>query len=279
MTTIKEALAEALSRLDTESPRLDAEVLLAFALGQPRSHLLAWPDKPLDAETAARFATLIERRAAGEPVAHLTGRREFWSMELEVTADTLIPRPETETLVEQALLRIPADAAWRIADLGSGSGAIALAIARERPGCRIVGVERSAAALAVAERNRARLGLAGVEFRQGDWFTPLAGERFEMLLANPPYIAEGDPHLERGDVRFEPRSALTAGSDGLDDIRHLVEAAPAYLKTPGWLLLEQGADQAGAVRQLLAARGYRELACHPDGAGRPRVSAARHPGH
>ncbi len=275
MKTIREALQEAVAQLATDSARLDAEVLLAHVLGKPRSHLFAWPEKTLAEEESARFATLIARRASGEPVAYLTGRREFWSLELEVTPATLIPRPETELLVEEALSRIPADAAWHIADLGTGSGAIALAIASERPRCRLLAVDRSPEALAVAERNRARLGLSNLELRAGDWFEPLADERFQMILANPPYVAEDDPHLERGDVRHEPRTALAAGPEGLDALRRILEQAPDFLTPPGWLLLEHGRDQATAVERLLLGRGFRDPLTLADIAGHPRLTLAR----
>lgn len=259
----------------SDSARLDAELLLCHVLGRPRSYLYTWPEHQLgDAERQALEA-LVERRLEGEPIAHIIGKREFWSLELSVSAETLIPRPETELLVEAALDRIPEQAAWQIADLGTGSGAIALAIASERPRCHITAVERSAGALAVARENARRLGIDNVEFLPGDWFAPLAGRRFEMVLSNPPYIPDTDPHLARGDVRFEPRSALAAGADGLSDIRQLVSGAPQFLQQPGWLLLEHGYDQGAAVTALLREAGYAEVADLADLQGHGRVAVGR----
>jgi release factor glutamine methyltransferase len=275
---IQHALAAA-TRLEagSDTPRLDAELLLCQVLGVNRTYLYTWPERELSATQQQDYEALLERRAAGEPVAHILGRREFWSLELAVTPETLIPRPETELLVEAALARIPVDAAWQIADLGTGSGAIALAIASERPHCRISAVERSAGALAVARQNGARLGIDNVEFLAGSWFEPLAGRRFQMIVSNPPYIPRQDPHLSQGDVRFEPLTALAAGEDGLDDIRSLVAAAPHYLLAPGWLLLEHGYDQGEAVTALLGEAGYVETADLRDLQGQGRVALARWP--
>lgn len=273
--TITTLLAWAAGRLTGATARLDAEILLAHTLQRPRSHLRARPEAGVPADVAARFRALIERRAAGSAVAHLTGTREFWSLPLAVTTDTLIPRPETELLVEQALLRIPADASWDILDLGTGSGAIALAIASERPACRVTATDVSIAALAVARRNAERLALGNVAFLAGDWFAPVAGRRFHLLASNPPYIAEHDPHLRQGDVRFEPRGALAAGADGLDCIRTLAAEAPGHLFDNGWLLLEHGHDQGAAVRRLLAGHGYRDIATQRDLAGHERITLAR----
>jgi release factor glutamine methyltransferase len=259
----------------SDSARLDAELLLCHALGRPRSYLYTWPEQELDEEQAEALEKLVERRQGGEPVAHILGKREFWSLELAVSTDTLIPRPETELLVEAALARIPEQAEWAVADLGTGSGAIALAIASERPRCRITAVERSAGALAMARQNAQRLGLGNVEFLQGDWFAPLAGRRFQVILSNPPYIPDNDPHLSRGDLRFEPRSALAAGPDGLADLRQLVSGAPAFLCPPGWLLLEHGYDQGGAVTGLLDTAGYAEVADLTDLQGHGRVAVGR----
>jgi release factor glutamine methyltransferase len=277
--TIAAALFDTTARLSAVSPtpRLDAEVLLSLATGLTRSALLAGGQRSLEREAAARFAELVDRRCSGEPVAYLSGRREFWSLELEVGPAVLIPRPETELLVEQALERVPADAQWAIADLGTGSGAVALAIAMERPRCRVVATDQDPRALAFAERNRARLGAANVTLRAGAWCAPLHAELFHVIVSNPPYVCDDDPHLDRGDVRFEPRSALAGGGDGLDAIRALLDCAPARLRPGGWLLLEHGFDQAPAVRGLLAAAGLVDVSTFPDLAGRPRVSAARLP--
>lgn len=271
---IQHTLASATERLRgvSDTARLDAELLLCQVLGVSRSYLFTWPERELSAEQLGILEPLLARREAGEPVAHILGRREFWSLELAVTVDTLIPRPETELLVEAALERIPPDAAWQIADLGTGSGAIALAIASERPNCRITAVERSPAALEVARQNAERLAIPNVRFLPGSWFEPLTGQRFELIVSNPPYIPRLDPHLSEGDVRFEPMTALAAGEDGLDDIRHLVANAPLFLQSPGWLLLEHGYDQGEAVTTLLREAGYAEVADLPDLQGHGRVA-------
>lgn len=257
------------------SARLDAELLLCHVLGRPRGYLYTWPEAELGEVDRQAFEGLVERRLGGEPIAHIIGRREFWSLELDVSADTLIPRPETELLVEAALERIPERAQWSVADLGTGSGAIALAIAGERPNCHITAVERSEGALAVALRNIRRLGPGNIELLQGNWFTPLAGRRFEMILSNPPYIPDSDPHLRQGDVRFEPLSALAAGADGLADIRYLIAEAAEYLQDPGWLLLEHGYDQGAAVTALMRDAGYLDVADLADLQGHGRVAIGR----
>src|SRR5690606_29533287 len=226
-------------------------------------------------QDAARFEALVARRAAGEPVAYLVGTRGFWRLELAVTPDTLVPRPETELLVELALARIDPRAAARVADLGTGSGAIALAIAGERPRARVVATDASAAALEVARANAAALGLGNVEFRHGDWWAPLAGERFALVASNPPYIADGDAHLAQGDLRFEPRAALASGADGLDAIRAIVAGAPAHLRDGGWLLVEHGWEQGAAVRALFEAAGFDEVATERDLEQRDRVTLGR----
>lgn len=274
---IASALQQAVSRLQavSDSPRLDAELLLCRVLEQGRSYLFTWPERPLTASQSAAYEGLVERRAGGEPVAHILGERGFWTLDLKVTPDTLIPRPETELLVEAALARIPEDAAWQVADLGTGSGAIALAIAAERPNSHLCAVERSAAALAVARENAQTQGLDNIEFVQGDWFVPLQGRRFDMIVSNPPYIPHEDPHLAQGDVRFEPLTALASGEDGLDDIRHLIAAAPDYLALSGWLLLEHGYDQGEAVLTLLRQAGYQAVEDLHDLHGHGRVAVAR----
>jgi release factor glutamine methyltransferase len=247
-------------------------MLLAHVVEQPRAWLYAHGDDDVDGETATRFARLLERRAVGEPVAYLTGNRGFWRFDLRVTPDTLVPRPETELLVELALQRLPPEQPLRIADLGTGSGAIALALASERPRARVVASDASVAALAVARGNAVALGLANVEFREGDWLAPLHAERFDLIAANPPYVAVGDPHLEQGDLRFEPTAALSSGSDGLDAIRAIVRAAPSHLAPGGWLLLEHGSDQGTAVRDLLHHAGFSAVETAPDLERRDRVT-------
>lgn len=255
----------------------DAALLLAHALGRPRAWLYAHGDEAPDPAAMQRFEALLARREAGEPVAYLTGRRGFWRHELRVTPDTLVPRPETERLVELALERLAPGAPLRIADLGTGSGAIALALALERPRAKVVATDASPAALAVARGNADALGAGNIEFRHGSWFEPLAGERFDLVASNPPYVADGDPHLAQGDLRFEPAAALASGADGLDDIRVIARDAPAHLVPGGWLLLEHGFDQGAAVRALLHAAGFAEVGTGRDLEGRDRVGFGRWP--
>ncbi|RKJ87743.1 peptide chain release factor N(5)-glutamine methyltransferase [Aeromonas veronii] len=259
-----------------ESPRADADVLLCHLLGCRRSYLMTWPERELDAAQQATLQGWLARRLNGEPIAHLVGEREFWSLPLKVSPATLIPRPDTEVLVEQALTRIP-QRPCAVLDLGTGTGAIALALKSERPEVDVWAVDRMADAAALARENSAALGLP-IEVRDGSWFEPL-GEpdrdetpRFAVIVSNPPYIDGADPHLEQGDVRFEPRSALVADDAGLADIRHIVAHAPAYLLTDGWLLLEHGWDQGEAVRQLLRDGGYREVATVRDYGDNDRVT-------
>ncbi|WP_139463481.1 peptide chain release factor N(5)-glutamine methyltransferase [Aeromonas veronii] len=259
-----------------ESPRADADVLLCHLLGCRRSYLMTWPERELDAAQQATLQGWLARRLNGEPIAHLVGEREFWSLPLKVSPATLIPRPDTEVLVEQALTRIP-QGPCAVLDLGTGTGAIALALKSERPEVDVWAVDRMADAAALARENSAALGLP-IEVRDGSWFEPL-GEpdrdntpRFAVIVSNPPYIDGADPHLEQGDVRFEPRSALVADDAGLADIRHIVAHAPAYLLPDGWLLLEHGWDQGEAVRQLLRDGGYREVATVRDYGDNDRVT-------
>jgi len=257
---------EALALLE---PR-EARLLLARATGFSEASVLAHPERELPAEAEARFRDFAARRARGEPVAYILGEKEFYGLPLAVTPAVLIPRPETELLVELALGE-PFQAAL---DLGTGSGAVALALKRGRPQARVVGVERSAAALAVAQRNAVRLGL-DVELRHGPWFEPLAGERFDLVVANPPYVSEGDPHLLEGDVRFEPRSALVAGGDGLEAVREILREARAHLTPGARILLEHGLGQDAAVRRLLGEAGLEDVRSWPDLAGIARVSGGR----
>lgn len=275
MATIMTLLAEA-QLPDLPSARLDAELLLAAALGKPRSFLRTWPERVVDREVRERFEGWLARRRAGEPVAYILGRQGFWSLDLEVAPHTLIPRPDTELLVETALQLLPASPA-RVLDLGTGTGAIALALACERLSWQVSGVDRIPEAVALAERNRERLRLANVGFRQSHWFSALEGERFALIVGNPPYIPGSDPHLQQGDVRFEPKSALVAGHDGLDDIRLIVAQAPRFLEPGGWLLLEHGYDQAAAVRDLLLGNGFSEVESRRDLGGHERISLGRLP--
>ena len=278
-TTIAEAIDAATRVLRSASPtaRLDAEVLLREASGLTLADAIAHPKRRLSQTVRSAFAALIERRRRGEPVAYITGRREFWSLELDVSPATLIPRPETELLVEQALERIPLDVSKRIVDLGTGCGAIALAIANERPLAHVVATDASDAALSVARTNADRLHVTNVEFYFGEWFSPLGEQRFDVVVSNPPYLNAGDPHLREGDLPFEPRAALVAGDDALGAIRAIVHVACKYLAPEGWLLLEHGIDQAAAVRQLLRDCGYRQVQSYRDLAGHERVSAGQFP--
>lgn len=272
MADVRAVLTAATQRLDE---RVEAELLLLHVLDKPRSWLISHADDRLDANVQATYAALVDRRAAGEPVAYITGHRGFWSLELEVTPATLIPRPETELLVELALARLPRKAACTMADLGTGSGAIALAIASEHPQAHVTATDASAAALAVAQRNAQRLGISNVSFVHGDWLVPLADRRFNLIVSNPPYIEARDPHLEQGDLRFEPVSALASGDDGLDDIRRIVTDARAHLEAGGWLLFEHGWNQGDAARALLLAADYREVFTAQDLEQRDRVSGGR----
>jgi release factor glutamine methyltransferase len=271
-------LAAADGGRDAPEARADAELLLAHALGKDRTWLFTHAGDPLDDAAALRFEALVERRRAGEPVAYLVGQRGFWRFDLEVTPDTLIPRADTECLVEQALARLPNDRALRLLDLGTGTGAIALALANERPRAGVVAVDLSPGAAAVARRNALRVGVAErVEVREGAWFAPVAGERFDLIASNPPYIEDDDPHLAEGDLRFEPRSALASGADGLDDLRLIVRDAPAHLRPGGWLLVEHGWQQGTAVRALFDAAGFNDIGTVGDLEGRDRVTLGRHP--
>src|SRR5690606_25010419 len=271
MPRIDALLRDAGARIDAT----DASLLLAHVLGRSRSWLFAHGDDLAQEPDATRFGQLVARRAAGEPVAYLLGTRGFWRFDLAITPDTLIPRPDTELLVELALARIHPRAPARVADLGTGSGAIALAIASERPRARVVATDASVGALDVARRNAATLDIGNVEFRHGDWLAPLAGERFDLIASNPPYIADDDAHLARGDLRFEPRTALASGADGLDAIRTITAAAPAHLVAGGWLLVEHGWEQGAAVRALFEAAGFSDVVTGRDLEQRDRVTSGR----
>jgi release factor glutamine methyltransferase len=270
MATVRELLRSG-ADLPSDSARRDSEILLCHCLGKSRAWLYTWPEAAVAPEYAQRFNHLLAQRREGMPVAYLTGERDFWSLSLAVNSATLIPRPETETLVAWALeLALPDGAA--VLDLGTGSGAIALAVAVERPLWQVTALDSSAGALQVARANAHRLGLQRVNLLQSDWYQGVAGQRFDALLANPPYIDSGDPHLARDDVRFEPRSALVAAQRGLADLRHLVAGAPAHLRDGGWLLLEHGFGQGAAVRQMLAAAGFDNISTRRDVAGLERIT-------
>jgi release factor glutamine methyltransferase len=257
-----------------EEARRDVQVLLGHSLGVSRAWLTAHRDDSADAGMAGRFRMLLKQRTVGQPVAYLTGKREFYGREFDVTPDVLIPRPDTETLVEAALGKLSPKLRSDVLDLGTGSGCIAATLCLERPAARIAAVELSPSALGVARRNAEALG-ARIEFLQGAWFAPLSGRRFDLIVSNPPYIPAADPHLRRGDLRFEPSMALAAGNDGLDEIRRIVGEAPEYLNPAGWLLFEHGFDQAEACRNLLLGAGYGKLVSVPDLAGIARVAGGQ----
>jgi release factor glutamine methyltransferase len=273
---VRQLLAAAAARLGGgDDARAEAELLLAHALGRSRAWLYAWPEFEPAAAQAAQFERLLEARRRGEPIAYLTGRREFWSLDLAVTPAVLIPRPETELLVELALARMPQDEACTVADLGTGSGAIALALARERRLSRVLATDASADALALARANAQHLGIANVAFAQGDWYAALGDARFDLIVSNPPYIEAGDRHLLEGDLRYEPAAALASGGDGLDAIRRIGAHAREHLNAQGWLLLEHGWDQAARVRELLHDHGFGTARSARDAAGHERVTFAQ----
>ncbi len=261
----------------SDSPSLDAELLLARALGQDRSWLIAHRDEAPDAEAQVLADDWLARRRAGEPLAYITGSREFWSLHLEVTPAVLIPRPDTEVLVERALELIPPQDARRILDLGTGSGAIAIALASERPAARVTATDASPQALAVARRNAERLVPGRIRFVEGDWFAAVGDERFDVIVSNPPYVAEDDAALADAAIAREPRAALAAGPDGLDAIRRIAAGLPAHLAPAGRALIEHGAMQAAAVAGILRAGGLEVVACRRDLAGTDRVTEARLP--
>ncbi len=269
---VRHLLTAAAVRIGGDAARSEAELLLAHVLGRTRAWLFAWPEFVPDASVRDAFERLVAARARGEPVAYLLGRRAFWSLDLAVNPAVLIPRPETELLVELALARLPRDRECAVADLGTGSGAIALALARERPLARVLATDASAAALAVARANAERLDIGNIAFAQGDWCAALGAARFDVIASNPPYIEADDPHLEQGDLRHEPRSALASGSDGLVAIRSIIAAAPEHLVPGGGLLLEHGWNQAERVRELLSARGFVDVRSERDGNRHERVT-------
>lgn len=272
MSTVRQFLADAAGRIEGPTPRLDAELLLAHCLGKPRSWLYAHGDSALDPDQAASARTLLQRRRDGEPVAYLLGRREFWSLELEVTPATLVPRPETELLVEAVLARLDPDRSCRVADLGTGSGAIALALASARPNWTVIAVELSAAALAVAGQNARRLGLRNVALLRSSWLDALGEDSLDLIAANPPYVCDGDPALRGGELRFEPIQALAGGPDGLAALRAIVAGAPRVLRDAAPLLLEHGADQGAALRELMRQGGFGGVETRRDLAGNERLT-------
>ena len=267
-------LAAALA-LEISTARIEVQCLLQKVLHVARVYLLAHPERSLTAAEFALYDELLQRRLKGEPIAYILGEREFFGLSFKVTPATLIPRPDTELLVELALQRIPQNERCSVLDLGTGSGAIALAIAHASPQAEVLACDASASALAIAQENADVLGISNVSFMQSDWFAALANQRFSLIVSNPPYIAAGDPHLVQGDVRFEPVSALEAGADGLNDIRNIISQASAHLLPVGWLLLEHGYDQAERVRGLLQLADFEEVFSACDLAGIERASGGK----
>ncbi len=275
--SVSAVLARAAGRLrPLTSALLDAQVLLGHTLGRSRSELMVHGEQLLTPENVSEFERAVLRRAAGEPLAYIVGRREFWSLELQVSPAVLVPRPETELVVERCLALCAGQQA-AIADLGTGSGAIALALAWERRGWSVTATDRSAAALAVARANAHALGIDNVHFVSGDWFAALGGQQFDLIASNPPYVAAADPALNDPALRHEPAGALASGASGLEDLAALVTGAPAHLHSAGWLVLEHAPGQAGDVAELLVARGFRHVRCHADLAGLARVTEAQRP--
>lgn len=279
MATIKQLLSLAEAQLQSsDSGRLDAELLLAHATEHPREYLFTWPERDIAAPAQEKFESYCARRAQGEPVAYIVGRQAFWDFELAVSPAVLIPRPETELLVETAIEILgPSDSA-AIADLGTGSGAIAIALAAQRSGWQLTAVDSSAAALAVAESNAASLNLRNIEFREASWCDGLQPKHFDLVAANPPYVQAGDPHLTEGSLPFEPITALVAEQEGLADITIISEQARACLKRGGWLLIEHGFEQRESVRSILRNAGYENIECRQDLAGLDRLTRAQYNG-
>jgi len=260
----------------SSSPRLDAEILLAHVLQLSRSYLRTWPEHLISVEQQQAFQLLLERRIHGEPIAYLIGHREFWSLPLSISKDTLIPRPETEGLVEMALALANEHSSWQIADLGTGSGAIALALASERPNWQVLASDIDKASLDLAQQNAQQLALTNIEFIQSDWFAAITPRLFDLIISNPPYIAAHDPHLSQGDVRFEPRRTLVAAEEGLQALRHIISQATAYLKKGAWLMVEHGHTQSEAVQAIFKQQGYVNIQVANDYAGIARFVGAQY---
>ena len=274
MLSIQQSLSNACQRLNpvVESPRLEAELLLAYVLNSNRTRLRTWPETLLTEQQLKQYNDLVDSRLKGQPIAYLIGKQGFWSLDLIVTPETLIPRPETELLVELALEKIPMHSQWHIADLGTGSGAIVLAMTKERPDCHFIATDISVDALDIARENSRLNEIDNVEFFQRHWLENIDPQyQFEMIVSNPPYIPDTDPHLQQGDVRFEPRSALASGAHGLNDLQVIIQQSSKYLKQDGWLLLEHGYDQEQAVIQLMNHAGFRSVEDFRDLNHQPRV--------
>lgn len=279
MTTINQALSGARHRLQASSPgpATDAGILLCHVLACSRSHLIAWPEKELSEAQATRFGELVQQRIGGTPVAYITGEKEFWSLVLKVTPTVLIPRPETETLVEFVLDIFAGRPAQKIVDLGTGSGAIACALAKEHPDWQILATDTSAEALSIAQQNAAMHKLDNIAFLRGSWLDPLRNDDFDLIISNPPYVADSDPHLSQGDVRFEPGGALSSGKQGMDDINVITRQAGSRLKPGGWLVIEHGYDQKQAVLDCFLSNSFTDIEQHTDLADIPRMTAGRNP--
>lgn len=257
----------------SEFPRIDAEVLLQHVVERPMAWLIAYGDSVATRNHVEPFYQLVAKRQAGQPVAYLTGKRDFWTLSLAVDENVLIPRPDTETLVEQALERIPVDAAWQILDLGTGSGAIALSLAKERPNSSVLAVDSQAGALAVAKQNRVSNHIDNVEFCQSNWFDKLASaNQFDLIASNPPYVEASDPHLQQGDLCFEPSTALVAGNNGLSDLETIIQGAPDYLSSSGYLIVEHGYQQAEPVADIFRSAGFGKIELHQDINDLPRCT-------
>ena len=280
MATIRQTLSAARQRLQSSStsPSVDASVLLCHVLDCTASHLVAWPEKQLTPAQQSRFAELLDQRAQGRPVAYLTGDREFWSLSLQVSPAVLIPRPETETLVEFVLETFTGRETLDVADLGTGSGAIACALASEHAHWNVLATDASSSALEIARSNASRSRLRNIRFRQGDWFDALDDLKFDLIVSNPPYVASDDIHLEQGDLRYEPPEALAAGERGMDAISHLAREANRFLKPGGWLVVEHGYDQQKAVYDCFDQAGFKGIVQRSDLAGIPRMTAGWQPG-
>lgn len=291
MISIQETIQSAQNQLNqaglVDSPHLDAELILCHVLDVNRSYLFTWPEKPLSSNQTTQFNTLLNQRLQGQPIAHIIGHREFWGLNLKVTPDTLIPRPDTETLIEATLAldcfsnrsgscSITNQPPCSILDLGTGSGAIALALKSELPQCQITAIDQSQAALEVAKHNAIKNQL-DVSFLHSNWFASVAQKQFCCIVSNPPYIEDNDPHLQQGDVRFEPLTALTSGQDGLKDIRLIIDQAWSHLNDKGWLVIEHGYNQAQAIADLFAQKGYTNITLHRDLANNPRISLGQKP--
>ncbi len=270
-----ETITQALTSAYREIDRVDARLLLQHVLDVEHAFLLTYPDKVLTSQQTDEFSRLVRQRSEGRPVAYLIGKRDFYDLTFRVTEAVLIPRPETELLVELALKLIPGNQFCKILDLGTGSGAIAITLAKHRPQSQVTAIDLSSNAIAVSRWNAENLEVNNIYLKTGNWFDELSGERFDLIVSNPPYVAENDPHLQQGDLRFEPQMALSTGDNGLACIRHIIATAPDYLVNTGWLLLEHGYDQAAACRRLLGDRDFSNICSYPDLAGIMRVSGGQ----